>query len=156
MIDRPRRRAGGLAVTLLLSLFRSLNVHAAGAPAGRFSASNGTVLDSKTGLVWQQIAPRGIFDLTTAANYCASGTLLPGTGWRLPTIKELQSIVDDRVPNPGPTIDPIFMNTMTNRSYWSSTPGRAHDPMFAFSLAFGDGSTSVDPVSAMGTARCVR
>lgn len=153
------RRIPGLTALLLLSLSQSGRAYAAGAPAGRFSAADGVVTDNKTGLVWQQVAPRGIFTLSAAVTYCdGAGTFLPGTGWRLPTIKELQSIVDDRVPSPGPMIDPIFMfaPTLATFVYWSSTPYVGQPTTIAWSVAFDIGATSAAPVSMGLTARCVR
>lgn len=42
------------------------------------------------------------------------------TDWRMPTIKELQSIVDyDRV---DPAIDPVYFPNTQSGGYWSSTP----------------------------------
>lgn len=41
--------------------------------------------------------------------------------WRLPTIKELDSIVNYNIPNPGPTINPDFFPSTQSSHYWSST-----------------------------------
>ena len=63
----------------------------ANAPAGRYTTSSGTVYDTKTKLTWQQAVAPGTYAWAGAKAYCA-GLNLGGTGWRLPTIKELQTI----------------------------------------------------------------
>jgi hypothetical protein len=75
----------------------------ASAPAGRYTATAGQVTDARTGLTWQQTASSS--NGGDAAAYCAALDL-NGTGWRLPTIKELLTIVDDT--RAKPAIDPIF------------------------------------------------
>src|ERR1700690_1382575 len=72
---------------------------AATAPAGRYTyPATGTVYDTKTKLTWQQTAqsaPRP-YAGAAAKTYCAGvGATLGGTGWRLPTVKELQTIVGE-------------------------------------------------------------
>jgi hypothetical protein len=44
------------------------------------------------------------------------------TDWRLPTVDELQSIVDYSKPSPGPTIDATWFPNTSANFYWSSTP----------------------------------
>ncbi len=56
--------------------------------------------------------------------------------WRIPTIKELESILNDDVPHPGPTINiTYFPNTQTS-FYWSSNPYESHK-LFAWGMNFG-------------------
>src|SRR4051812_45398658 len=70
----------------------------ASAPAGRYTITGGVVHDSKTGLNWQQAAKQTAYTWANALTYCSGNVAaLPGTGWRLPTVKELQTIVDDSV-----------------------------------------------------------
>jgi len=72
----------------------------ANAPAGQYvvtasGTGNGTVYDTKSKLTWQQTVSSATYSWVAAKTYCAGvGASLGGTGWRLPTIKELQSIVD--------------------------------------------------------------
>jgi Protein of unknown function (DUF1566) len=93
-------------------------------PSPHYTVQNGTVFDHGTKLTWQEG-----YDPTTSlpngvANYCASLTLAGG-GWRAPSIKELESIVDNtRV---GPSIDPVFqmpaetVNDTDNQAFYSGT-----------------------------------
>jgi hypothetical protein len=57
-----------------------------------FPPNDPTIIDRQTGLTWQR-TPSGAIPPTSAANVCATVTL-PGT-WRLPTVKELLTIVDE-------------------------------------------------------------
>lgn len=47
---------------------------------------------------------------------------LDASGWRLPTVKELRSLVDIRVPVPGPTIDTNAFPGTASDIFHTSTP----------------------------------
>ncbi len=102
--------------------------------AGNYTRSNNIVTDHDTGLQWQDQAytnaERNAYNQNiasaqtgktqkwiNAAPVC-SNLNLDGRGWRLPTINELNSIVDTRYYNPA--TDPIFENSEP-LGYWSST-----------------------------------
>ena len=122
----------------------------ADAPAGRYMAGNGTVLDTKTGLVWEQPTSTTIMVWPAAKSYCTA----KGTGWRLPTIKELLSIVDF-AKTTSPKIDSIFTGTMSN-VYWSSTPlPDGSDNFFAVNFVNGGINTGEGAV-VVAPVRCVR
>ncbi len=95
--------------------------------------ADGTITDSATGLMWQQ-ADDGISRDWENALASAENLNLGGyTDWRLPNVKELQSIVDyTRCPDAtnSAAIDPLFETTMINDPngnpgqypyFWSST-----------------------------------
>lgn len=120
---------------------------------------DGTVTDNATGLMWQQ-ADSGIgMDWEAALAYAENSTLAGYDDWRLPNVRELQSIVDythspsaDDESNKGPAIDTDFFEITeiapgtTNYNpdygyYWTGTsayfnPG---DPeyYYAWYVAFG-------------------
>jgi Protein of unknown function (DUF1566) len=105
-------------VSLLVAIGFTSLVTGASAPPGHYTISSGTVFDTRTRLTWQQSVPAATFTLASAGAYCAG----LGTGWRLPTIRELETIVDYSVAPPGPTIDAAaFPNTPTNLFYVTST-----------------------------------
>ena len=62
--------------------------------------------------------------------------------WRLPTIKELDSIVNCDIPYPGPTINTTYFPNTQSSYYWSST-SRAEDTKSAWSLGFVYGGVHV-------------
>ena len=101
-----------------------------------FPAGGAAVLDRETGLVWEISPSTSRFGWADAQAHCNgqavfTTTLIPGVktgnrlGWRLPTIQELESLVDPTVPTaPGDLSLPAghpFMNVQSGSSYWSAT-----------------------------------
>lgn len=116
---------------------------------------DGTITDKATGLMWAQVDDGVKLDWENALEYAEKSELAGYTDWRLPNVKELQSIVDysysptatdaDKV---GPAIDPMFSCTpITNEAgnsdygyYWTSTSAHftAGEPYYyAWYVAFG-------------------
>lgn len=125
----------------------------ADAPAGRYTIANGTVYDTKTKLTWQQAVPAAGYTWANAKTYCA-GLSLAGTGWRLPTAKELQTIVDESRTNP--LIDTTtFPSAPSNYYFWSSS-ALAGSSSSAWHVDFYDGRTYYYDVSLTCNVRCVR
>lgn len=88
------------------------------APPNNFTANNGTVTDQRTGLVWQQQDDGQLRSWEGAIAYCESLSLDNQSVWRVPNVKELESINDEsRV---GSAIDPAFTGTKSSE-YWTST-----------------------------------
>ena len=105
-----------------------------GKPSSNFIDNNdGTVTDMNTGLMWQQATAPGTYTWKQALAYCDTTTLAGHTDWRLPTSKELHSIIDNS--HLDPAIDTaIFPGTQASR-YWSSStyvtsPGNAWNVNF--------------------------
>src|SRR5258706_11285535 len=71
------------------------------APAVRYRIANSTVYDTQTKLTWQQAIPKSLYAWADAKTYC-SALSLDGSGWRLPSINELQTLVDEST---NPAID---------------------------------------------------
>ncbi len=117
--------------------------------------SNGTVTDNSTGLVWQKAGDALNDTFENALTYCNSNTAaLSGTGWRLPNLRELLSIVDYSRGNP--SINPAFTNTQSDL-YWSSTTYQAPGSEdFAWLVYFFDGGTSNGDKLSSYYVRCVR
>jgi len=134
----------------------------ANAPAGQYvvtacGTGNGTVYDTKSKLTWQQTVSSAMYSWAAAKTYCASvGASLGGTGWRLPTLKELQSLVDySQAGSTAAMIDPNAFPSTPATSFWSASPV-AGSPSFAWYVYFYTGYTNYDDVSYPSTVRCVR
>jgi len=81
---------------------------------------NGTVRDPSTRLEWQAHEPAraGKFvGIDTAEQYCSGLRLLGRSDWRLPTVKELATLIDERRAHPA--FDPRVAGE--SHFYWSST-----------------------------------
>jgi len=113
---------------------------------------NGTVTDINTELIWQQ----GEDEQKTwedAISYCEDLSLTGHTDWRLPNIKELESITDDSVTNPA--INTYFFPDANASSYWSSTTD-AFSSSSTWCINFSLGSVSSASKSYYYYVRCVR
>ena len=146
---------------LLLGLALSLPTGEglAKAPPGRYvvDATGVTVFDTYTKLTWQRTPPpsdpkTGLLNWADAKAYC-KGLVLVGTGWRLPEITELRSIVDYK--QSVPAIDPVAFPKAPAEYFWSNTPYMgAADAVWIVSFYTGDSSNM--GVTGWERVRCVR
>ena len=113
---------------------------------------DGTVSDNRTGLIWQQGEP-GAMTWGSALTYCEALPLAGSTDWRLPNIKELESLVDETRSQP-PIDTTKFPGALVGR-YWSSTT-IAGSPQLAWDVAFGIGYSEPQLKSSSYNFRCVR
>ncbi|MBI4602372.1 MAG: DUF1566 domain-containing protein [Planctomycetes bacterium] len=125
--------------------------YATGCPAeARFvDNGDGTVTDNCTGLMWQKDTAdvNGDGRLSQewdggdavpwcdALAYCESLTFADHDNWRLPNVRELQSIVN--YGRDDPPLDPVF-GAAAFTFHWSST-SHAVDPVYAWRVSFGAG-----------------
>lgn len=80
---------------------------------------NGTITDNLTQLVWQKAPNTAVLTWENALAYAENLSLASATDWRLPNIKELQSLNDESVTNP--SANTTFFPTIGVHNYWSST-----------------------------------
>jgi hypothetical protein len=84
-----------------------------------FDNFNGTTTDLATGLTWQQIPFADTLTWEQALTFADTLSLAGYNDWRIPNIKELQSINDERLISP--SINNAFFSGITVNHYWSST-----------------------------------
>ena len=114
---------------------------------------DGTVTNNNTGLMWQQ-GEGGEKTWEDAISYCEGLSLAEHGDWRLPNIKELESITDVTLYNP--TIDTNFFPNVNVSHYWSSTT-YANDSPYAWYVYFYGGYVGgYDNKSDSYDVRCVR
>jgi len=112
-----------------------------------------TVTDTRTGLMWQQQEPESQMNMTwkDALTYCEVLSLAGHDDWRLPTIRELASLVD--LSRYSPAADTDAFPEMKS-DYWTSS-SYAYDPGHAWPMSFGYGFGLPDK-SGTYYVRCVR
>ncbi len=132
----------------------------ANAPSGRYTfPSPGVVFDNETKLTWQQSMTGGSnLTLANATTNC-SNLSLSGGSWRLPTIKELQTIIDySQAGGPTAMLDSLAFPSAPTSYEWAITPD-ANSPGgggYAWVVMFVNGLARPYNGTATAAARCVR
>ncbi len=139
-----------LAVAAVIGIL-SINDARANAPSGRYTQQGATVVDNKTGLTWEQSASTTPFTWTGAKSRCSS----VGAGWRVPTIKELQSLVD-YARSGTPKIDTAYFPGTPFEPFWWSSTAMAGSSSDAWYVDFDNGSAGHQAMTDGGLVRCVR
>lgn len=121
-------------------------------PARYMIPGDGTVIDLDTKLVWQRTVDAGSYSWNAAATYCTT-TALPGTGWRVPSVRELESIIDST--QQSPPIDGTTFPATPKTGFWTSTifvDGNST----AMIVNLSDGTVQNEADSVQHAVRCVR
>jgi hypothetical protein len=147
-------------------------------PMSHTGNGTATVTDNNTGLMWQKCSVGQNNDATcsgTAATYnwyqasgtydasynpssqdvCGALTLGGWSDWRLPSKKELITIVDYSIPYPGPTIRTAYFPNTIASYYWSSTTD-AYYPDGAWYVDFNYGYVYYRDKGSSVYVRCAR
>ncbi len=102
---------------------------------------DGTVIDTVTGLVWQQTPDSGNYSWDQAQAYCESLSLADRDDWRMPSLKELFSISD--FSTGWPYLDQTYFDLASTGSiskdeqYWASDYYVGHTAEGGYDAAFG-------------------
>ncbi|HEY2775083.1 MAG TPA: DUF1566 domain-containing protein [Candidatus Binatia bacterium] len=143
------------------------------------SNGDGTIADTSTNLVWEKLGHAGgVHDVAQALTWVQSFEKIAGLNsdnfaghndWRLPNVRELESIVDYSADaaSSGSTVKSIFNHdcapscTLSQCScteglqYWSSTT-LASIPADAFAVSFSVGGAFASPKVSTFSVRAVR
>jgi hypothetical protein len=115
--------------------------------------SGGTWKDDATGLMWSVRDNGADTNWVQANNYCENLTLGGLTDWRLPTLKELETIYDKRLSKELKSKNPIELK---GENMWAES----NDSGNAWVFSFLNGGTSLLPTGGgcggTGRALCVR
>jgi hypothetical protein len=117
-------------------------------------AASGSVLDQGTGLRWERDASESQHDFAQATNYCTSRTTGGFDDWRLPSITELQTLVDES--RGGPAWDTAVFPGGTAATLSSSWTSSVAGSSLGWTVDFIDGrSHRIGRISPL-FVRCVR
>ena len=142
----------GIGVGLCLTTLAVTN-----AQDGLYDNGNSTVSDFRTGLMWHQNAYTALLPTWNGANtHCVNSALAEHNDWRLPTVKELNSITDRTTVSPA--IDRRMFPGTANARFWTATD-IATDPTRAWVVNLAPAEIiAADKGDGAGQfrARCVR
>ena len=117
------------------------------------TSASDEVTDRTTGLIWQRGDDGQMYDYPTAVKHCAAFQSAEApTGWRLPSVIELMTLVDNGVDLP--SMDPSFLGAQAN-NYWTSTPTAA-SKLLAWTVKFDFGGIIPLLLDTPLPVRCVR
>jgi len=144
--------AASTGLIVLLCLTAPIGVQGS-APPLRYTVNTaiGFVRDNVTGLVWQRGIGPGTYNWDGARSYCQS-LPLDGKRWRLPSVKELLTIVD---PTSSPVIDANAF-TPSSEFFWTSTPEEASTGFQVWLVEFALGTSSARQTTESRYVRCVQ
>lgn len=129
------------------------------------SSDGDEITDSKTGLIWRRCAEGMTWKKTTCvgkatfANQAQAVTLAKAQinkdeAWRLPTLKELNSILAVREIDVGKAaIDPKAFPATPIARYWTTT---SVGPSYYMVVGFGEGHSGEGERNSPGASRLVR
>lgn len=118
-----------------------------------YTSTNGVTLDKTTGLEWQQEDSNTDYLFANANQYCSNLVLDAKSDWRLPSIKELLSIVN--LNESDPTVNQTVFPNTESAAYWSVTDFRLGAGQ-RWAINFFRGTKSTPTESSTMRARCVR
>lgn len=123
-----------------------------GAEGKRFLDLGDRALDRVSGLVWEKTPSCASCTWKAALKACQD----KGPGWRLPDVKELRSLVDDKQSSCPMWDRTVFGALCPSPPYfWSSTPV-PWSTSSAFDVSFNGGSVGGNHVDDGNGVRCVR
>jgi hypothetical protein len=151
-----RGEQSGLLGNLVIGSFDTWGSESIGdtAAAGSYTDNgNGTVTDTSTGLMWRQAGSSNTMTWEQALAYCEDMDFAGYTDWRLPTIKELRSLVD--YSQYDPAINATYFPSTASSFYWSSTTF-ANYTYYAWGVPFNYGHDYYSYKKHSHYARAVR
>jgi hypothetical protein len=160
---RIRAAAVATAVAVALVLVPAI----ASAPTDQYATFNRTdltITDVNTGLVWQREVALKANNQAEAVSYCQNVYKQDGQQWRLPTMKELLTIVDETphfefegIVNKAKMIDVnAFPRTPIDFDYWSSSTSAVPATSDGWVVRFQNGENATLGQNLPGYVRCVR
>jgi Protein of unknown function (DUF1566) len=161
-----RRRTMLRAVLAVIAIALPATADAPPTQYDRYAAADIEIKDVKTSLVWDRKRVTKQVNPTIAQTYC-DATVFPANNGRVPTVKELLTLVDEdphaeydstfKPPNVQKYIDRQAFsesNSPIDKPYWTSTPGFNAGEWWT--VDFATGKTAIRTASEALYVRCVR
>ncbi len=114
---------------------------------------DGTVTDNYTGLIWQKVPNATTLTWEEALVYATGLSLSGKSDWRIPNIRELQSLNDEKLIMP--SFNKSFFPNILSGNFWSST-SQVNSPSRAWDINVDYGIVSYNDKTIRENALCVR
>lgn len=119
----------------------------------------GAVMDKNTGLVWEQNPSSPATDWSAARFQCVNKNVGGTRGWRLPSVVELTSVLNQQTQVATPVVPSEFTGVQI-ANYWSATThaptATSNSTTIALTLSFSDGTVGQSNKGGSGNVWCVR
>jgi hypothetical protein len=92
--------------------------------------NNQAVLDRETGLIWERQPVIEVFPWAIAMEQCHRRFISHRKGWRLPSVEELNSLLDDTQSNPALPAGHPFLGIGGSDQFWTTTQLEQQSPPF--------------------------
>ena len=131
-------------------------------PANHYTIAAGEVTDNYTGLVWQQVYSPARMAWAAATDYCTTLALNGRTGWRVPTLNELASTVNEALVGPAINRTAFPSTVFCGATNWFWAREASLVGGVAWGINYCDGFTGWNSASAAWNTfpdaytRCVR
>lgn len=112
-------------------------------------------LDNETGLVWEMVPARVTTVWQKAAAVCAKKTVGGKNDWRLPSLKELETLADHTIYPPPALVKGHPFSNIELHGYWTSTEHEEY-PFSAWDVNFDYGIIGNDFKINKNFVWCVR
>ena len=123
-------------------------------PAIHFKENgDGTITDNYTGLIWQKIQNATTLTWEEALIYATGLSLGGKSDWRVPNIRELQSLNDEKLVKP--SFDKNIFSNILSGNFWSST-SQVNTPTRAWDINVDYGIVSYSDKTIRENVLCVR
>ena len=116
----------------------------------------GTVRDRSTGLLWLRAPQQGFGTLADAAFYCQSRSQDGESGFRLPTLRELLSLIAEREPAGSGGLDGYAFPAGGPHPAWTVSPAVGSTDVMTVDVSLGGTTGEDDPASENAAVRCVK
>ena len=114
---------------------------------------DGTITDNYTGLIWQKAQNATTLTWEEALVYAHGLSLGGKSDWRVPNIRELQSLNDEKLVKP--SFDKSIFTNILSGNFWSST-SQVNTPARAWDINVDYGIVSYNDKTIRENVLCVR
>ena len=113
-----------------------------------------TVVDNETGLIWQRTPASGWGTLAECVLLCQDLVLDGQSGFRVPNLRELLSMIDETATSYG--VDRTAFNVNSTGRFWTTTPLTDNSKRALLDVSYGGSTNAGVATEEVAGIRCVK